>query len=150
MRITSTTSSPVITNDRTAAGPAALMTTPLPTKRPAPMTPPRAIMVMCRCLRPWRSPLACGRVLFVRLVLTVTGNLVLDENSHGRGHVATKRRADSFHKYHRKETKLGCHRGRKGDSPCLLQFHEGSSGPAMRLLIVEDDNKTARALESGL
>src|SRR6202790_2665459 len=29
-------------------------------------------------------------------------------------------------------------------------LHEGSSGPAMRLLIVEDDNKTARALESGL
>jgi hypothetical protein len=57
MRITSTTSSPVITNERTAAGPAALMTTPLPTKRPAPMTPPRAIIIMCRCLRLWRSPL---------------------------------------------------------------------------------------------
>src|SRR5882757_4964561 len=63
MRITSTTSSPVITNERTAAGPAALITTPLPTKRPAPMTPPRAIIVMCRCLRPWRSPLEGGGVL---------------------------------------------------------------------------------------
>src|ERR1700676_2193261 len=29
-------------------------------------------------------------------------------------------------------------------------LHEGSSGPVMRLLIVEDDHKTARALESGL
>jgi two-component system copper resistance phosphate regulon response regulator CusR len=29
-------------------------------------------------------------------------------------------------------------------------LYKGSSGPAMRLLIVEDDNKTARALESGL
>ena len=29
-----------------AAGPAAAMTTPLPTKRPAPMTPPRAIICM--------------------------------------------------------------------------------------------------------
>src|SRR6202790_665824 len=29
-------------------------------------------------------------------------------------------------------------------------LHEGSSEPVMRLLIVEDDNKTARALESGL
>src|SRR6202790_949865 len=29
-------------------------------------------------------------------------------------------------------------------------LHEGSSEPVMRLLIVEDDNKTAQALESGL
>src|SRR5579863_6055850 len=78
MRMTSTTSSPVIANERTAAGPAALMTTPLPTKRPAPMTPPRAIMVMCRCFRPWRSPLACEGVLFVRLVLTVTFYHIID------------------------------------------------------------------------
>src|SRR6202034_726607 len=64
MRITSTTSSPVITKATTAAGPAALITTPLPTNRPAPMTPPRAIIVMCRCFRLWRSPLAGGAVLF--------------------------------------------------------------------------------------
>src|SRR5579863_20327 len=51
MRITRTTKSPVITKENTAAGPAALMTTPLPTKRPAPMTPPSAIIVMCRCFR---------------------------------------------------------------------------------------------------
>jgi hypothetical protein len=41
-----------------------LMTTPLPTKRPAPMTPPSAIIVMCRCLKLWRSPLEVGGVLF--------------------------------------------------------------------------------------
>src|ERR1019366_2358438 len=64
MRITSTTSSPVITKEMTAAGPAALMTTPLPTKRPAPMTPPRAIIIMCRCFKLWRSPLEGGGVLF--------------------------------------------------------------------------------------
>src|SRR5277367_4101025 len=51
MRITRTTKSPVITKENTAAGPAALMTTPLPTKRPAPMTPPSAIIVMCRCFK---------------------------------------------------------------------------------------------------
>ena len=60
MRITSTTSNPVITKETTAAGPVALMTTPLPTNRPAPMTPPKAIMVMCRCFRLWRRPLEGG------------------------------------------------------------------------------------------
>src|ERR1700679_3785252 len=64
MRITSTTSSPVMTKDTTAAGPVAWITTPLPTNRPAPMTPPRAIMVMCRCFKLWRSPLG-GRGLAV-------------------------------------------------------------------------------------
>ena len=57
MRITSTTSVPVITKEKTAAGPAALITTPLPTKSPAPMTPPSEIIVICRCLKLWRSPL---------------------------------------------------------------------------------------------
>ncbi|MDT4868021.1 hypothetical protein FQZ97_1029610 [compost metagenome] len=57
MRMTSTTSRPVMRKERTAPGPADLMTTPLPTNRPAPITPPSAIMVMWRCLRPWDSPL---------------------------------------------------------------------------------------------
>ena len=56
MRMTSTTSRPVMRKERIAAGPADLMTTPLPTNSPAPMTPPRAIMVMCRCLSPCESP----------------------------------------------------------------------------------------------
>ncbi|GAO10415.1 hypothetical protein TPA0598_07_01390 [Streptomyces lydicamycinicus] len=34
------------------AGPAAAMPTPEPTKSPAPMTPPRAIIDRWRCLRP--------------------------------------------------------------------------------------------------
>jgi hypothetical protein len=54
----------VITNDTTAAGPAALMTTPLPTKSPAPMQPPNAIIVMWRRFKLWRNPLAGGE-LFV-------------------------------------------------------------------------------------
>ena len=57
MRITRTTSVPVSANDRTAAGPAALMTTPLPTKSPAPITPPSAIICMCRLCRVRCSPL---------------------------------------------------------------------------------------------
>src|SRR5205814_2315453 len=48
MRITSTTSVPVRAKETTAAGPAEAMTTPLPTNRPAPITPPSAIMCMCR------------------------------------------------------------------------------------------------------
>jgi hypothetical protein len=28
------------------------------------MTPPRAIIVMCRCLKAWRSPLEGARALF--------------------------------------------------------------------------------------
>src|ERR1700704_2305874 len=46
---TKTISSPVIAKETTAAGPAALMTTPLPTNSPAPMTPPKAIIIMCLC-----------------------------------------------------------------------------------------------------
>src|ERR1700722_3901748 len=64
MPITTPTTNPVMTKDRPAAGPAALMTTPLPTKRPAPMTPPSAIIVMCRCFKPWRSPLEAGGEIF--------------------------------------------------------------------------------------
>ena len=73
MRITSTTSIPVITKEKTAAGPAALITTPLPTKRPAPMTPPSAIMVICRCFKLWRSPLdgaALGLLGFTRVAIS--------------------------------------------------------------------------------
>src|ERR1700730_1987493 len=33
------------------------MTTPDPTKNPAPMIPPMAIIMSCRCDKPWRS---CG------------------------------------------------------------------------------------------
>src|SRR5438105_15105163 len=57
MRITSTTSVPVRAKEITAAGPAEAMTTPLPTNRPAPITPPSAIMCMCRRCRARRSPL---------------------------------------------------------------------------------------------
>src|ERR1700733_6042426 len=75
MRITSTTSNPVMMKETTAAGPAALMTTPLPTNRPAPMTPPRAIIVMGRGLKAWRSPLegagnSVGRVGYDYVVET--------------------------------------------------------------------------------
>src|SRR5262249_31905366 len=57
MRMTSTTSVPVSAKEMTAAGPAEPMTTPLPTKRPAPMTPPRAIICMCRRRSERRNPL---------------------------------------------------------------------------------------------
>src|SRR5882672_11260288 len=60
MRITSTTSVPVRANEITAAGPAAPMTTPLPTIRPAPITPPSAIICMCRRRSERRSPLDAG------------------------------------------------------------------------------------------
>ena len=38
-----------------APGPVSRMTTPEPTNRPAPITPPIAIMVSCRWLRALRS-----------------------------------------------------------------------------------------------
>src|SRR2546421_6696493 len=57
MRITSTTSVPVRAKETTAAGPGEAMTTPLPTNRPAPITPPSAIMCMCRRCSARRSPL---------------------------------------------------------------------------------------------
>ena len=45
-----------------APGPAVLITTPDPTNRPAPMTPPMAIMVRCRCFSPLCSwaPAVCA------------------------------------------------------------------------------------------
>jgi len=49
-----------------------LITTPLPTNSPAPMTPPRAIIVMCLCLRLWRSPLSIGGVLFKTAIVPAT------------------------------------------------------------------------------
>src|SRR6516162_3444416 len=61
MRITSITSRPVRANEITAAGPAELMMTPLPTKRPAPITPPSAIICMCRFRSVRRKP-----VVFIR------------------------------------------------------------------------------------
>src|SRR5215469_4814161 len=60
MRMTSTTSAPVIAKEMTAAGPAARMTTPLPTKSPAPMTPPSAIICMWRRRSERRSPASAG------------------------------------------------------------------------------------------
>src|ERR1700682_2015177 len=39
---------------------------------------------------------------------------------------------------------------RKSDLACYSMPYEGKSEPVMRLLIVEDDTKTARALASGL
>lgn len=56
--MTRVTSTPASRNEISAAGPAAWMTTPLPTNRPAPMVPPIAIMVMCRCFSPLRSPVS--------------------------------------------------------------------------------------------
>lgn len=47
---------PAIRKESSAAGPAAAMIVPLPTNRPAPMVPPMAIIVICRCLRPLLSP----------------------------------------------------------------------------------------------
>jgi hypothetical protein len=52
MRITRTTITPVITKERIAAGPVWFITTPLPTKRPAPITPPSAIIDMCLRFKP--------------------------------------------------------------------------------------------------
>jgi hypothetical protein len=51
MNMTSVTMTPPIRYDRIAAGPAVAIMEPEPTNRPAPMTPPSAIIVMCRCLR---------------------------------------------------------------------------------------------------
>src|SRR5207237_143773 len=65
MRSPATTSVPARANEITAAGPAAPMTTPLPTNRPAPITPPSAIICMWRRRSERRSPLdaAPGRVI---------------------------------------------------------------------------------------
>src|SRR5215470_15366154 len=66
MRITRTTRAPVRAKEITAAGPAAPMTTPLPTNRPAPITPPSAIICMCRRRSERRNP-----VLAVSSVVSV-------------------------------------------------------------------------------
>src|SRR6476620_2944532 len=47
---------PAMRKEMIAAGPAPPMTTPLPTNRPAPITPPRAIRFMCRRFRPFPRP----------------------------------------------------------------------------------------------
>src|ERR1700733_7349920 len=60
MRITSTTSVPVSAKEMTAAGPAEAITTPLPTNRPAPMTPPSAIISMWRRRSERRSPVGAA------------------------------------------------------------------------------------------
>src|SRR5579872_3547610 len=83
MRITSTTRVPVSANESTAAGPAEPMTTPLPTKRPAPITPPSAIICMCRRCNERRSPVAAG-ICASTLALTASGELlILGEVPHG-------------------------------------------------------------------
>ncbi|MDT8871434.1 hypothetical protein RAA17_11030 [Komagataeibacter rhaeticus] len=51
MRMISMTSRPTPAKASRAAGPAAAMTALLPTNRPAPMAPPKAIMMIWRCLR---------------------------------------------------------------------------------------------------
>ncbi|MFK4689909.1 hypothetical protein RKD22_002844 [Streptomyces pristinaespiralis] len=60
MRITSMTSSPERAYATTIDGPAAAMPAPEPTKSPAPMTPPRAIIDRWRCLRPCVSVASAG------------------------------------------------------------------------------------------
>ncbi len=57
--MTSVTITPPIRYDRIAAGPAVAMIAPEPTNRPAPITPPSAIIVMCRCLRLCLNELSC-------------------------------------------------------------------------------------------
>ena len=51
-----------------AAGPAALAMTPLPTKRPAPITPPMAIMLMWRCFSECCKPV----LLWLSLIMFVS------------------------------------------------------------------------------
>src|SRR6185312_8398352 len=98
MRMTSTTRVPVRANEITAAGPVAWTTTPLPTNRPAPITPPSAIICMCRrCrvrLRPWAGPVVIlstgtGRVTggghrskIARRAPSYPHNNVLPESNH--------------------------------------------------------------------
>lgn len=55
IRITSMTSRPETAYAITIEGPAAAIPAPDPTNRPAPITPPRAIIDRWRCLRPWDS-----------------------------------------------------------------------------------------------
>ncbi len=60
MRITSTTSVPTSAYDRRMPGPVVAMPVLEPTKSPAPMTPPMAIIDRCRFFRPAWSPEPVG------------------------------------------------------------------------------------------
>lgn len=60
IRITSTTSVPTSAYDRRMPGPVVAMPVLEPTKSPAPMTPPMAIIDRCRFLRPAWSPEPVG------------------------------------------------------------------------------------------
>lgn len=51
MRRTSSARTPASPNEMSTAGPASAMPAPVPTNRPAPITPPSAIMVTCRSRR---------------------------------------------------------------------------------------------------
>src|SRR5215217_6931457 len=77
MRITRTTITPVITKEMIAAGPVWFITAPLPTKRPAPITPPSEIIVMWRCrserLRPVSSSVRLRRAFPARHGCYTTG-----------------------------------------------------------------------------
>src|SRR5512133_2531056 len=63
-----------------AAGPTSLITAPEPTNSPAPMTPPIAIIVRCRCFRPLCSA-ASGGFAMTRLL---SGELVRIGVVYGR------------------------------------------------------------------
>jgi hypothetical protein len=55
MVITKITMTAAIANETRTAGPAAEMALAEPTKKPAPITPPIEIMVICRLFRPFES-----------------------------------------------------------------------------------------------
>src|ERR1700681_2789104 len=111
MRITSTTSVPVRAKEITAAGPAEPMTTPLPTKSPAPMTPPSAIICMWRRRSERRSPsgagtcagIACSPASGVRVEGTQPALhefLVFLEVAHGRRERVTPERITELLRHH--------------------------------------------------
>src|SRR5579864_1474735 len=101
MRITSTTRVPVSANESTAAGPAEPMTTPLPTNRPAPITPPSAIICMCRRCSERRNPVAAAGTCASTLAFTVSGELlILGEVAHGFGERITAERVAELPGHH--------------------------------------------------
>src|SRR5580658_11155065 len=112
MRITSTTSVPVSANEITAAGPAEPMTTPLPTKSPAPITPPSAIICMWRRRSERRRPddpgascrIGCALVMATRSASYEL--LVLLEVAHRLGEGIAPERIAEFLRHHQLE-----HRG---------------------------------------
>src|SRR5580658_9602248 len=112
MRITSTTSVPVSANEITAAGPAEPMTTPLPTKSPAPITPPSAIICMWRRRSERRRPedpgsscrIGCALVMATRSASDEL--LVLLEVAHRLGEGIAPERIAEFLRHHQFE-----HRG---------------------------------------